>query len=237
MARFDKGWVKLYRKAVLGDIGSNYIRSGLFQTLVVIANIQESKVSWAGKPLELKRGQIATSYSELASLGEVDRKTVAKHLGYLQLRGTITVEVCSVGIIVTINNYEEYQGQDAEWSQPSPSDMDRGMDNDVPHIKERKKERERESSHPTQVLYESPRELRAAVPIQTWEIWKRSYPDEAWLEKELVRAFDHHVLDPAQTPRTKGKWLQKLDTWFSIGWESRRNLKAVPKTGGWNDGL
>lgn len=148
MARFNNGWIKVYRASILGDIGSNFIRQGLFDALIAFANLQGSTVEWNGKPRKIERGELVTSLKELADLGGVDVKTVARHINYLRLRDTITVEKCSTGTFIRINNFEEYQGQDAEGSNPSPRGMDRHRDDDVHaigiHIKEIKNIRNKE---------------------------------------------------------------------------------------------
>lgn len=148
MARFQGGWVKIHRKAILGDIGSNYMRSGLFQTLVCIANLGRSTVSWKGRPATLGRGEIVTSYRELAELGEVDRKSVMRHLRYLALRGTILIEKSFGGLRIKIQNFDKYQSLDAEGSQVTPISADGDRDGDLPndgtHIEELKKERIKE---------------------------------------------------------------------------------------------
>lgn len=120
MARHSNGWIKVYRASILGDIGSNYIRQGLFDALVAFANLQTSKVEWKGKPKTLERGELVTSLQELSELGECDRKTVLRHLNYLALRETIYLERSHSGVFIKINNYEKYQGQDAEGSEVTP---------------------------------------------------------------------------------------------------------------------
>ena len=167
MARHSGGWVKLYRKAVLGDIGSSFTRGGLFSAIVAMANIQDSIVDWGGRPRKLERGQIATSLSELASLGEVDRKTVLKHLNYLRIRETINIEISSQGAIVTVLNYERYQGQDAEWSHQGPISMDNGMDNGVPHNEEVKNKRTKEYSALDSIFDQLSKKYRELFPGTT----------------------------------------------------------------------
>jgi DNA-binding transcriptional regulator YhcF (GntR family) len=148
MARHTGGWVKIYRAAILGDIGESFIRIGLFNALVAFANLQSSTVVWKGKPRKLARGELVTSLQELADLGGADKKTISRHLNYLALRETIFVEKSATGTFVKINNYEEYQGQDAEGSTQGPRGMDHGMDNDVHaigiHNEERKNKRNKE---------------------------------------------------------------------------------------------
>lgn len=169
MARFDGGWVKIYRKAILGDIGANYTRSGLFQTLIVIANIQSSTAVWKGKPRKINRGEMVTSLSELAELGECDSRTVNRHLNYLVLRGTIDVEKSNFGTFIKILNYERYQGVDAEGSVQAPHDMLDGMPHGLRatgiHNEERKKERKKELH-----LSDEERELVKTITNRIYEL-------------------------------------------------------------------
>jgi hypothetical protein len=148
MARFTGGWVKLYRKAALGDINSNYVRGGLFQAILSMANIQSSTVDWRGVPRSLERGEIVTSLKELAELGDVDTRTVLKHLNYLRVRETISFEKSTRGMLIKINNYQEYQGLDAERSGEHAGrgrlSMQNGMQEGVTHIEERKNKRKKE---------------------------------------------------------------------------------------------
>lgn len=150
MARFDGGWVKIQRKALLGDINSNYARGGLFCALVGMANLERSTVSWHGKPRDLERGEIVTSFKELAELGGVDRKTVKKHLEYLHDRETIHLEVSTQGVLIRLINFGKHQNGASildDGMDDASSDLDNGsgildkamaigMVNGVPHIEE-----------------------------------------------------------------------------------------------------
>ncbi len=230
MARHKNGWIKVYRASILGDIGSSYIRQGLFDALIAFANLQGSTVSWNGKPRKLERGELVTSLKELADLGDVDSKTISKHLNYLQLRDTITLEKCSTGTFIRINNFEEYQGQDAEGSIQGPRGMDHGMDNDVHaawiHNEELKNKRIKElknilafdleavlKMYPVQVKGPG-LEARFSQQIKTqsdYDDLKKSIENyKAYLKTETWRA-------PKQTffriPRNKAHWflLARLD--------------------------
>lgn len=141
MARHTGGWVKLWRRAALGDINSNFTRGGLFGALIAMANIQSSKVSWQGKPRDLERGEIVTSMAELAELGEVDRSTILRHLNYLALRGTLTIEKSNKGILVKIINYEQYQGVDSEGPHQAQSQAQHQAHINPTHNEERKNKR------------------------------------------------------------------------------------------------
>lgn len=113
VARFDKGWLKLWRKSAFSDLGQNWTLYGAWNCLLVIANIQPSDCIWNGKRRKIERGQILTSYTELAELGEVNRKTATKWIEYLKERQSISIERGSrgsmKGMIITILNYQKYQ--------------------------------------------------------------------------------------------------------------------------------
>lgn len=117
VGRYTSGWIKIQRKAVLGDIGSSFTRSGLFSALVAIANQKESIVSWKNKPVTLKRGQLVTSLKELSSIGACDSRTINKHLHYLELRGTVVVEKSYGGLLIKFVNFEKHNRLNAEGSE------------------------------------------------------------------------------------------------------------------------
>jgi len=122
-----------------------------------MANIQPSTVEWNGQPRTLERGEIITSLLELSELGECDRKTVLRHLNYLALRKTVFVERSFGGVFLKINNYERYQGQDAEDSQIDPNCIPTASQmypNSVPHNEELKNKRIKERKN---TLVELPR--------------------------------------------------------------------------------
>lgn len=196
MARHTGGWVKLWRKASLGDINSNYTRGGLFSALISMANIQPSRIDWGGRPRDLERGQIATSLHELAELGQTDRKTVSKHLNYLALRSTIKVEKSKQGVVLTILNYETYQGVDAEWSPQGPHTMDHGMDHGVPHNEERKNKRKKEYIYASQ-FEEFAKRYRETFKGTTTGPAKARFEKQIKTEQDLADldlAFKHYRL-------------------------------------------
>lgn len=216
MARFDGGWVKIYRKAILGDIGSNFTRGGLFATLIGIANIQDSTVSWRGKPRKLERGEIATSIAELSELGETDRRTVDRHLNYLVLRGTITIEKSKSGTIVKILNYERYQAVDADSAKPQRNDMYNDRLNGSAHIEERKNKRKKESNsdHALWPLFEK---LCSEYPIKVSRSangFKR-FLEHVKAEADFARVMVH--LGHYKTHLKKNSWKapkQTIEAWF-----------------------
>ena len=190
LARHTGGWVKLWRKAALGDIGSNYTRGGLFGALIAMANIQDSRVSWRGKPRTLERGEIVTSMKELAELGEVDRSTVLRHLNYLILRETLTVEKSNKGILVKILNYEQYQGVDADGPHQSHTQAQHqshfGPNISPTHNEERKNKRTKEIYAFSEFFEELAKEYRETFKGTTTGPAKERFKAQIKTEEDLA---------------------------------------------------
>jgi hypothetical protein len=249
MARFDNGWVKIHRKAVLGDIGSNFTRGGLFYCLIAIANIQDSTVSWRGKPRKLARGEIVTSYRELSQLGEVDPKTVRRCLDYLVIRETIQLESCSNGTLIRILNYSKYQ----DVNQKSETSWDNDVDNDVPadgtmtgtmqgrmtgiHIEELKNRRKKEyscdeakiASPQPQVFpfdpFLDPYLQKISFKVQSG--WLELYKDQAWILNEIKAGIVWCSANPQKAP--KSSQARFFTNWLRNGWERyRKTIAANP---------
>lgn len=246
MARHTGGWVKLWRKAALGDIGSNYTRGGMFGAIIAMANIQASKVSWQGKPRDLERGEIVTSMTELASLGEVDRSTVLRHLNYLVLRGTVTLEKSNRGILLKIVNYEQYQGVDASGPHRAQQQPHIRHNNSTTHNEERKNKRSKDSPsapHPLATFWNSNTKNLAQVKGTSGKRLalclkhQDDYDEPTW-----VSIFKKADASPFLTGQNKNGWAATFDWVLKNAnrideGEFSDRLKAVPGsgefTGGW----
>jgi len=232
MARFNNGWVKLYRKVALGDIGSNYTRSGLFGALISMANIQSSIAEWKGRPRKLSRGEVVTSLRELAELGSCDVKTISRHLNYLSLRDTIFIEKSSSGTFIKILNFAKYQGQDAEGSTQEPHGMDDDRDDDVHaigiHIEEGKNKRRKEviladlqkQATPTSdnFSFSSIEEIKSKIPSSRWDLWLQLYPSQDYIDRELIKVVGWLLDNPKKNHKSLRGWNQFLAAWFARGW-------------------
>lgn len=189
MARFDGGWVKIHRRAILGDIGSNFMRGGLFMALIAMANLRPSIVAWRGRPRRLERGELVTSIDELADLGQIDRKSVLKHLNYLVLRETILLEKCFGGTFIKILNFDKYQSLDAEGSQMNPNSEDSGIPSDWTHSEEGKKERIKESAFDFEFAF-AKYPIRIKGPDAEGRFAKQIKTQQDW--DDLIAALDHY---------------------------------------------
>lgn len=241
--RSQTGWVKLYRRALENDIGSNAYLFTIFSTLLCWANYEDSPttINWMGKPRKIERGFVLTSATEIAARWNVNRNTVSRWLNYLVLRNTISIEKSTSGLIIEIKNYEIYQGQDAEWSQPHKqrdgNHISNDISNEVTHSKEVKNirikeiknsnsictELQKSNSMPVDVLTET--ELVKLIPEQTKQRWSKLY-EQDFINREVVKAFGWYQDNQRKKPKTIKGWSMALSSWLERGW--KYHVKMIP---------
>jgi hypothetical protein len=126
VARFDGGWVKIYRKIYgRGKQDNEFYGDGrlrdLFVTLIVWANMEPTTTQIGGKPQTIGRGQLLTSYRELSACLGISLSTVKRGLDYLVQTERISIKYGtrreSSGSIITILNYDKFQGNNENTEQ------------------------------------------------------------------------------------------------------------------------
>lgn len=120
MSRYDKGWVKLHRKAYAGDLGDNLFCFGLWAALLSIASWEESTIMWEGNQRVLPPGSVVFGTRELALKFKCNKSTIQKWLDYLVKTNRIIVETSPRGSLATICNWKEYQIIDAVQAATAP---------------------------------------------------------------------------------------------------------------------
>lgn len=106
------GWVKVYRKIEDCEIWTDkepFDRRSAWIDLLMMANHEDKKIIFRGKPLTIKAGQKLTSIYKLAEKWHWSRDRVRRYLMLLEALGMITRESDSNKTIVTIVNYSVYQ--------------------------------------------------------------------------------------------------------------------------------
>jgi hypothetical protein len=112
MARFDRGWVKFYRRAAESDLHQNVYLWGIWTTFLSWATRHEQKGIFNGKQRELPAGSVLFGVTELADEWGCSKNTISKWTRYLVSSGRIALETSTHGCIATICNWEQYQGGD-----------------------------------------------------------------------------------------------------------------------------
>jgi hypothetical protein len=112
MARFNNGWVKLYRSVADADLADNPLLLGLWIKLLLWAHWKPSKIVWKGQQRELPAGSVVFGVREIARKWRVSPDSISRWLKYLVDSGRIAWESSARGSVVTILNWEQYQSED-----------------------------------------------------------------------------------------------------------------------------
>lgn len=114
MSRHLSGWVKLHRKIISSWIWRDQAAYRVWSALILLANHDDSKAPIRGQMIPVQRGQMPTSAKDLAAVTGLERKTVLRKLHLLADDSAIVLNVSHSGTIVTLINYEKYQGSDVD---------------------------------------------------------------------------------------------------------------------------
>lgn len=106
MADTSTGWVKLFRSFTQWEWYTDTNVKAVFLHLFLVANPKDN--AWHGKAI--KRGQLVTSYRHLSAAVGLDVHTIHRAIKKLVSTGEITVESNAKFSIITLNNYDSFQG-------------------------------------------------------------------------------------------------------------------------------
>lgn len=104
------GWIKMHRDAEDHWISKDMAKLGRWVTLLWMANHEDKKVLIGNQLVELKRGQFVASNSFLAKRWDTSERTVLRFLELLEKDGMLHRYTHRKVTIITICNYEKYQG-------------------------------------------------------------------------------------------------------------------------------
>lgn len=131
MARFDQGWVKLYRQHSEVDFGNDGHISWIYYKLMAWANLRETKVKHGKDQISIPRGGVLTSYTELSDATKFERRIVRRCIEWLVKHKYVSV--CNIwnATIVTIAGYDFYQTNLSTTQPCESSEIENGGDHTV----------------------------------------------------------------------------------------------------------
>lgn len=111
--KIDYGWVRLHRKIKKNPIWNikPYSKGQAWVDLIMSANHEPAQLILGNEILNIERGQFHTSELKLAEEWGWSRKKVRAYLRTLIMLKMATTVGTSKGTTITVENYEEYQGQ------------------------------------------------------------------------------------------------------------------------------
>ena len=102
-----EGWVRIHRKMLSWQWYDDMPTKCLFLHLLLISNYTQSE--WHG--ITVERGQIVTSYKNLATQTGLSVQQTRLALNKLRSTGEITIKTTNKFSIITICNYDSYQDE------------------------------------------------------------------------------------------------------------------------------
>lgn len=131
-----QGWIRVYRKLednVLWKNNEPFDRRSAWIDLLLMANYKDNEMLFDGKPFVVKCGQCLTSVRKLGVKWSWSKDRVLKFLRLLESIGMITKTSTNKRTLITIVNYEIYQGLlDTDKDTDQDTDKDTDKDTDSP---------------------------------------------------------------------------------------------------------
>src|SRR3990167_3464871 len=115
-----EGWIKLHRKLIQWEWIDEPNMVWLFLKCLLLANHKDEK--WHG--ITIKKGSFVTSYANLASRkGHISIQNIRTLINHLKSTNEITTKTSNQYTIVTVKNYDEYQGINTQTNKRSTHDQ------------------------------------------------------------------------------------------------------------------
>lgn len=108
-----EGYIKLYRQLLDNDLWKEkpFTKGQAWVDLLMKANYADKTCKIKGKTITIKRGQLLRSTDQLASDWGWSRGKVMRFLKELKRTGNGTANGTAYGTLITIENYETFQGE------------------------------------------------------------------------------------------------------------------------------
>lgn len=149
------GWVKLHRSLAEWEWYADSKSVHLFLHLLIKANHKPSK--YRGQYIE--RGQVLTGRKQLSAETGLSEQSVRTVLTRLKSTSEITIKSTSKFSIITVCNYDKYQGEENDGNQQDNQQANQQVTNGQPatnHIQECKKNKEEKETKKKKVAFAPP---------------------------------------------------------------------------------
>ena len=115
----EKNWFRVNRSLFESDLwlSESFTRGQAWIDLVGLANHTKGYIRVRGNRINLNRGDVGYSIEKLRSRWRWSRKKVENWLKELERDKQITKHECRISTVITIKNYEKYQGKGETESQ------------------------------------------------------------------------------------------------------------------------
>ena len=104
------GWIKVYRDIDDHWISKDLKKLGWWVYLLYKASYEDNQIAVGNRVIDVKRGQLVVSLQSLADRFDITKPTLIKFLSAMERQRMITRCVDQKITIITICNYDSYQG-------------------------------------------------------------------------------------------------------------------------------
>lgn len=187
MARFANGYINSYRRMYCDDAqtnefhGDGYLRE-IWNVLLHWANFRHGQKKLKDRQIPLAPGQLATSIQELSDSTGFSAKKIRNRLNYLKRANSIAIETTKHGSVITICNWERFQGSENDEGKPKGKPKGKRRANGGQPIEEGNKEISNYKSEDLTITPEEPN-----GPPQLISLWNDSIPSN--LPKVNLKTF------------------------------------------------
>lgn len=123
----NRGWIKIYRELLDKPIWqlSTKEQKVILITLLMMANHKAKKWEWNGQQFECEPGQFVTSIAKISekSGNDISSQNVRTALKRFEKLNFLTNESTKTGRLITIVNWEVYQGYDEEGNKGANNEL------------------------------------------------------------------------------------------------------------------
>lgn len=125
-----EGWIKLYRQIEENEFyfDEPFTRTQAWIDLLLLACHKSTSLRIRGIKIDLKPGELCYSQLSLAQRWKRDRKTVNKFLNEFKNMQMVDIKISRLTTIITITNWEKYQGNDLVGDNKIHNKKDNRMD-------------------------------------------------------------------------------------------------------------
>lgn len=113
------GYIKLHRSMLNWSWHADPNTAWLFVNLLLLANCAPAE--WKG--MKIDRGQVITGRKALSEQTGISEQSVRTSLNRLKSTGEITIKPTNKFSLITIVNYEKFQGSDVKSTRKSTSNL------------------------------------------------------------------------------------------------------------------
>ena len=233
------GWIKLWRYLFTKPIWINSTpeQKTILITLMGMVNYESNQWEWEGRKFDLVPGQVITSIAKIqqrAGKG-ISQQNVRSSIARFGKLEFLTNESTNAGRLITINNWDIYQGDDPninkvinKWTTSRTQAEHKPLTSDLTPIKEKnknikKKDKEKNIQLSVVLRDNSYFHLREEK-IASYQL---TYPNIN-VRSEILKIIQWNEDNPTKR-KTRAGLPRHINAWLSGAQGKTKNIEAAPK--------